>query len=197
VVVAILAAGVTASLLVSASEDRRRARPIDHIADAADLAYRNATEAARITRRNLKRVLILIAGSFVVLLGIAIAPIPGPGGVPVIIAGLMILATEFLWARRLVNRLKEQTQSITRRAEKIAGKSSPWLIPPVLLFTGAVVIALAHYGPFRQSLVYTASITVFAPILYWAFKTLKLARAQRRQETAGEWRDLTDSSEPG
>lgn len=180
VVLAILSVGLCASLLASAKERRVGRRPIDHIADAADAAYRNAGGAARITRRNLKRVLILIAGSFVVLLGIAIAPIPGPGGVPVIIAGLMILATEFLWARRLVNRLREQTQSMAARADRLAGKSSPWLVPPVLLFTGAAMLALAHYGPFRQSLVYMASVTVFAPILYWAYRTLKADRAQRR-----------------
>lgn len=51
------------------------------------------------------RALIAIAGTTVILTGIALLPLPGPGWL-VIIAGLAILATEFAWARSAVNRVK-------------------------------------------------------------------------------------------
>ncbi len=52
-----------------------------------------------------KRILIALAGGTVVLIGIALIPLPGPG-LLVILAGLGILATEFAWARRWVVKLR-------------------------------------------------------------------------------------------
>jgi len=53
----------------------------------------------------MKRLIIAITGGTVVLLGIAMIALPGPA-VVVIPAGLAILATEFLWARRALQRCK-------------------------------------------------------------------------------------------
>jgi tellurite resistance protein TerC len=53
----------------------------------------------------MKRFVIAITGGTVVLLGIAMIALPGPA-VVVIPAGLAILATEFLWARRALHRCK-------------------------------------------------------------------------------------------
>ena len=53
----------------------------------------------------MRRLVIAITGGTVVLLGIAMIALPGPA-VVVIPAGLAILATEFLWARRALQRCK-------------------------------------------------------------------------------------------
>ena len=53
----------------------------------------------------MKRLIIAITGGTVVLLGIAMIALPGPA-VVVIPAGLAILATEFLWARRAMHQCK-------------------------------------------------------------------------------------------
>jgi hypothetical protein len=53
----------------------------------------------------MKRLIIAITGGTVLLLGIAMIALPGPA-VVVIPAGLAILATEFLWARRALQRCK-------------------------------------------------------------------------------------------
>jgi len=45
----------------------------------------------------LRRMLILVVGSTVVLFGVLLLVLPGPG-ILVIIVGLAILATEFAWA---------------------------------------------------------------------------------------------------
>lgn len=54
--------------------------------------------------RSTKRVLILLLGMSVLLVGVLMIVLPGPAFV-VIPAGLGILATEFLWARRVLKRL--------------------------------------------------------------------------------------------
>jgi uncharacterized protein (TIGR02611 family) len=51
--------------------------------------------------RHLRRVVVAVIGGTVVALGIAMIVLPGPAMV-VIPAGLAILATEFVWARRLL-----------------------------------------------------------------------------------------------
>lgn len=46
------------------------------------------------------QLLILIAGIVTILVGVILLPAPGPGSF-VIYAGIGILATEFVWAKRL------------------------------------------------------------------------------------------------
>lgn len=64
-----------------------------------------ATSSLRFARK----VAVAVIGSTVLALGIALIVLPGPGFI-VIPLGLAILATEFLWARRL------QLQNAIQRA---------------------------------------------------------------------------------
>jgi hypothetical protein len=48
----------------------------------------------------------------VVGVGLLLMPLPGPGGTPVALAGLAILAAEVPWARRLLQRLKERLRPL-------------------------------------------------------------------------------------
>ena len=43
---------------------------------------------------------MLIAGILVIILGVLIAPLPGPGGVPVIALGLILVLRSSYWAKR-------------------------------------------------------------------------------------------------
>jgi uncharacterized protein (TIGR02611 family) len=54
-----------------------------------------------------KRIVIFVIGVTVVLFGIALIVLPGPA-IVVIPVGLAILATEFVWAQRLLKKVKEQ-----------------------------------------------------------------------------------------
>jgi tellurite resistance protein TerC len=65
-----------------------------------------------------KRAAILVIGLTVVLIGVAMIVLPGPA-ILVIPAGLAILATEFLWARRILERVKRDA---TWLKEKVMGK---------------------------------------------------------------------------
>jgi uncharacterized protein (TIGR02611 family) len=57
--------------------------------------------------RNGKRVGVTIAGFAVLLAGAAMLVLPGPG-IVVILAGLAILGTEYVWAQRLLRIAKEK-----------------------------------------------------------------------------------------
>lgn len=59
--------------------------------------------------RQAKRVVVLIVGGTVVLLGVALIFLPGPAFI-VIPAGLGILAVEFEWARRWLRRARALLQ---------------------------------------------------------------------------------------
>lgn len=54
---------------------------------------------------NAKRIAVFVVGAVVCLAGIAMLVLPGPG-ILVIVAGLAILATEFVWAERALDTAK-------------------------------------------------------------------------------------------
>ena len=59
-----------------------------------------------------------MAGLVLVLVGIALSPVPGPGGIPLVLAGLAVLASEFRWARRLLDRASAHLVVFTRWAAR-------------------------------------------------------------------------------
>ncbi|MGC3988355.1 MAG: PGPGW domain-containing protein [Chthoniobacteraceae bacterium] len=64
-----------------------------------------------------KRIMIAIAGFTVIIIGVVMIPLPGPGAL-VILAGLSILALEFAWARRLLVRAKEAMEKARARFKR-------------------------------------------------------------------------------
>ena len=66
-------------------------------------------EVLRFILRNGKRAAVLVVGLALVALGLAMLVLPGPG-ILVVILGLAILATEFVWARYLLDKAKEQAK---------------------------------------------------------------------------------------
>lgn len=63
-------------------------------------AFTSADEAARLLLARVTRWAFMGLGLLIVLAGIAIAPLPGPGGIPVIVVGLMIIMRNSFWAKR-------------------------------------------------------------------------------------------------
>jgi tellurite resistance protein TerC len=53
-----------------------------------------------------KRIIVAVIGGTVLLIGICLIVLPGPAFL-VIPAGLAILATEFVWARRWLHKVRE------------------------------------------------------------------------------------------
>ncbi len=65
--------------------------------------------------RLVRRFVVTIVGFAVLALGVVLLPLPGPGFI-VVVLGLIILATEFVWAQRLVVKAKKQAISVQEAA---------------------------------------------------------------------------------
>jgi uncharacterized protein (TIGR02611 family) len=63
--------------------------------------------------KQIKKLIIFVFGFTLLTIGLVLLFLPGPG-IPIIILGLIVLATEFLWARRLLRKAKQYTKKITK-----------------------------------------------------------------------------------
>lgn len=57
-------------------------------------------------RRHARKVGVFIAGWAIVIVGLALVPLPGPGWA-IVFVGLSLLATEFAWAARLKTKVQD------------------------------------------------------------------------------------------
>lgn len=97
--------------------------------------------------RNAKRVLVFIVGVAVLLAGVAMLALPGPG-VVVIIVGLVILATEFTWAERA---LDKTTAKAAGAATAVTGNKSGQLAlvaSGIGMIIGGILVAI-YWDRFR------------------------------------------------
>jgi len=65
------------------------------------------------TLRQAKRLIVIVIGFTILAIGIAMIVLPGPA-VVVIPIGLAILATEFIWARKILVTVKERIERMKR-----------------------------------------------------------------------------------
>ena len=63
----------------------------------------------------MKKFFVALIGGTVLLLGLVMLVLPGPGS-PIIAAGLAILATEFLWARRAWRKARGTVARVRRKS---------------------------------------------------------------------------------
>jgi tellurite resistance protein TerC len=95
IIAGILGVGVAASLLAAHRDTAALVSPLaDELHDLAEVSLRQA-----------RRIIILIVGSTVLVVGLAMTLLPGPAFL-VIPAGLAILGVEFVWARRWLCRIR-------------------------------------------------------------------------------------------
>ena len=110
VIAGILAIGVAASML--------RDRP--GRTGREPMLGPEVERVTRLTLRQARRLVVLVVGITIVALGLVMLVAPGPG-IIVVPVGLAILATEFLWARRLLRRYKQGAKHLAGRAERALG----------------------------------------------------------------------------
>lgn len=66
------------------------------------------------TLKQLKRILIGIIGTTILIVGIAMLVLPGPAFI-IIPLGLSILATEFIWAKKLTDKFKDKISGMIKK----------------------------------------------------------------------------------
>ncbi|MFQ5670189.1 MAG: TerC/Alx family metal homeostasis membrane protein [Acidobacteriota bacterium] len=100
IIVGLLMVGILASLLGAGRGTAALKSPLPGgVAGLAQLTYQKA-----------RKMVVLIIGATLLLIGVALLVLPGPGTL-IILIGLALLATEFVWARRLLRKLKQTTSS--------------------------------------------------------------------------------------
>lgn len=77
--------------------------------------WHSPREILQFTLRSTKRILVLVIGLALVAGGLAMLVLPGPG-IVVVIVGLAVLATEFVWAERMLDRAKDHATKVKARA---------------------------------------------------------------------------------
>ncbi len=75
----------------------------------------------------LKRVLVLVVGWAFIVVGIIGLFLPVLQGVLFIVIGLIILSTEYHWARRLLEKVKTRFPGVARVSHEAAEKAKVWL----------------------------------------------------------------------
>ena len=68
--------------------------------------------------KRLRQIIAFSVGSFLVLAGLVLIVLPGPFTMPLVIAGLFVLAVEFAWAERLLAKAKDHASKIVPKKYK-------------------------------------------------------------------------------
>lgn len=144
----------------------------------------DVVEAVAITRRNLRKILILIAGTVVVLAGLAVGPLPGPGGIVVVGAGLGLLATEFIWARRLLLNLKVQSEVLAKHTDRVAARVSVWTVPALIVayvafFAGCLYLSVIWVTPALEKFVLATATGGLFPLTVYCFRAVRVWLRQK------------------
>lgn len=79
-------------------------------------------EVLRFIGRSTKRVAVSVVGGALVVAGLAMLVLPGPGLV-VVVVGFAVLGTEYAWAAAALERTKRAAQQVGRRARGGAARA--------------------------------------------------------------------------
>ncbi|MFO0785350.1 MAG: PGPGW domain-containing protein [Phycisphaerales bacterium] len=133
------------------------------------LAAATGAAALEVLRRNSRRLWILIAGTSVIVFGILIAPLPGPGPVLLVPVGFGILATEFAWARKLQQEIGRRTTPLQNAARHVVDRTPRWIVVPALLIYWCVPAALNSFTSIQPGAVWSVAGALFGPFILWAW----------------------------
>ena len=110
-ILGILSVGIMASVIAG---NRDTAALVSPLVDELE-------DLSRMTLRQAKKLAVLIVGGGLLLAGVVMLVLPGPG-LLVIFSGLTILATHFVWARRLLVRARRETRSMIMKSRRLFQK---------------------------------------------------------------------------
>lgn len=103
--------------------------------------WHSPTAWIRVIARNAKRLMVFILGMAVLLAGAAMLVLPGPG-VIVIILGLVILATEFAWAERVLDRTTSTAAGAASKVTENGKGRTALAFSGVSMIVGGIVVAV-------------------------------------------------------
>lgn len=72
------------------------------------------------------RIAVGLVGLFLIALGVVSGPLPGPGGIPLVLLGLAVWSSEFEWAHQVMQWFKRELQRY--RTWPAATKGAFWVV---------------------------------------------------------------------
>ncbi len=129
-----------------------------------------------------KRFAVTILGGALLLLGAAMMVLPGPG-ILVIVGGLALLATEYVWARRMLKTAQAQAEKVQEAAVASPVRTAGTVLFGVVLFgVGVAMVSLPDVDlPFWSPV--TGGIIAVTAIILLATTYLTVRAAKGEQTT--------------
>ena len=203
VILALLVSGITASLLARITSETPAEEGIVPDAQRRPASVIDAWRLARtlwLSNRTLRRAAVLIIGSLVVLTGLVVSPLPGPGLTILGPLGIGILASEFLWARRIAWHAVAREQSLRARLDGFFVRIPRLLIVPAVALLWLVAALLSDHTPLSSWVLAAITVPTLTPGVY-VLSLGHTGRAGRRRAAANGCGDLVragpgDASRP-
>lgn len=108
-------------------------------------------------KKRVRAILIDVLGFTLILAAIPLGWLPGPGGIPLVILGLSLLANNHEWAERLMNKVKAESGSMFQKVFNGSARSK-WIIDisSVVLISVAVLLIVQ----LTRSIARTAAVSL-------------------------------------
>lgn len=102
-------------------------------------------------------ILIDILGFTLIFAAVPISWLPGPGGIPMLIIGLSLLANNHEWAERLLHRVKSEGLNLFQKVFD-GGTKTKWAVD--LLSVAFIAIAVIVLDQLTRNIKYTVGISL-------------------------------------
>lgn len=108
-------------------------------------------------KQKTKALAVDILGFTLILAAIPLGWLPGPGGIPLVILGLSLLATNHEWAERLLSRVKRHAADASKRVTE-SSPAAKWTIDILsIIFIALAVVLITQY---TKNIATTAGISL-------------------------------------
>jgi uncharacterized protein (TIGR02611 family) len=123
--------------------------------------------------QSVKRLVVLVVGIALLGAGIAMIPLPGPG-ILVSVLGLVVLATEFAWAERALDRVRGRAAAAAGALNEARfGRAIAALTGTALIVGGGVTVVLFDSHRLIGATIVVAGVCGLAVLLPWTVRLLE------------------------
>lgn len=129
-----------------------------------------------------RKVVLTVVGGTVTLIGIAMMVLPGPGLI-VIVVGLWILAQEFDWAERHLDKIQDRAMEAVQASGASMFKTAVAVLGATAMIVGGLLFGLNEDWPFSSwstAITIMVSGVIAAGTAIWA----RMDARKRRRATA-------------